>query len=65
MGFPEIAVTGAKPPFQSMLDQGVVKHPVFSFWLNRNPDAESEGEQGGELILGGSDPDHYTGKHIW
>lgn len=61
MGFPEIAVTGAQPPFQKMLDAGVVKDPVFSFWLNRNPD----GEQGGELVLGGSDPDHYKGKHVW
>jgi phytepsin len=61
MGFPNIAVTGAKPPFQNMLDQGVVKDPVFSFWLNRNPD----GEDGGELVLGGADPDHYKGEHVW
>ena len=61
MGFPNIAVTGAKPPFQNMLDQGVVKDPVFSFWLNRNPD----GEDGGELVLGGADPNHYKGEHVW
>jgi phytepsin len=61
MGFPEISVTGALPPFQKMLEQGVIKDPVFSFWLNRNPD----GQQGGELVLGGSDPAHYKGKHVW
>ena len=61
MGFPNIAVTGAKPPFQNMLDQGVVKEPVFSFWLNRNPD----GEDGGELVLGGADRNHYKGEHVW
>jgi Eukaryotic aspartyl protease len=61
MGFPNIAVTGAKPPFQNMLDQGVVKDPVFSFWLNRNPD----GEDGGELVLGGADRNHYKGEHVW
>ncbi len=61
MGFPEISVTGATPPFQMLLDQGAIKDPTFSFWLNRNPD----GEQGGELVLGGSDPAHYEGQHVW
>lgn len=61
LGFPEIAVTGAVPPFNNMLAQGLVKEPVFSFWLNRNV----EGKQGGELTLGGVDPDHYKGEHVW
>ena len=61
LGFPEISVTGAVPPFQNMLAQGVVKEPVFSFWLNRNV----EGQQGGELVLGGVDPAHFKGEHVW
>ena len=61
LGFPEIAVGGVTPPFQKMLDQGVVKEPVFSFWLNR----DVEGRQGGELVLGGMDPAHYKGDHAW
>lgn len=61
MGFPEIAVTGATPPFQHMLEKGVIKEPVFSFWLNRNPD----GEDGGELVLGGVDSAHFKGEHVW
>ena len=52
----------ATPPFQNMVKQGLVKDPVFSFWLNRN---DPEGRQGGELVLGGVDPAHYTGKHVW
>lgn len=35
MGFPEISVAKATPPFQKMLEQKLVPEPVFSFWLNR------------------------------
>jgi hypothetical protein len=48
------------PPFNKMMDQGLVKDPVFSFWLNRNV----EGKQGGELTLGGVDPAHFKGEHV-
>merc|ERR1711976_625696 len=58
MGFPQIAVLGVIPPFNNMIDQGVVENPVFSFWLNRDPNADI----GGELILGGSDPNFYEGE---
>lgn len=34
---------------------------MFSFWLNRDPDAAV----GGELVLGGMDPAHYKGEHTW
>jgi hypothetical protein len=46
----------------NMLDQGLVKEPVFSFWLYRNA---SEEESGGELVLGGVDPKHFKAKHIY
>lgn len=44
-----------------MVEQGLVKEPVFSFWLNRNPDEE----QGGEIVFGGVDPAHFKGKHTY
>lgn len=61
MGFPTIAVTGAVPVFNNMIDQGLVEEPVFAFWLNRQLDAE----KGGELTLGGMDPEHYKGNITW
>ncbi|KAK9794929.1 hypothetical protein WJX73_010113 [Symbiochloris irregularis] len=61
LGFPNIAIGGAVPPFQNLVEQGVVKEPVFSFWLNRN----EPGAEGGELVLGGVDPSHFKGTHTW
>merc|ERR1712168_1506083 len=58
MGFPQIAVLDVLPPFNTMIEQGLVEQPVFSFWLNRDPNADL----GGELILGGSDPTFYEGE---
>merc|ERR1711973_549006 len=58
MGFPQISVLGVNPVFNNMVDQGAVEAPVFSFWLNR----EANAEHGGEMILGGSDPNYFTGE---
>jgi len=57
MGFPTISVDGVIPPFYNMITQKLVDEPVFAFWLNRN----ATGSSGGELLLGGTDPSHYTG----
>ena len=62
LAFPEIAINKVRPPFQMMLDQRLVEEPIFSFWLNRGKGSE---EQGGELVLGGVDPDHFRGEHVW
>jgi len=56
MAFQSISVDDVVPPFYNLVSQGLVPQPVFSFWLSDS----SEGE-GGELVLGGTDPSHYTG----
>ncbi|KAI9123995.1 hypothetical protein K1719_005295 [Acacia pycnantha] len=61
LGFQEISVGKAVPVWYNMVEQGLVKEPVFSFWLNRNPNEE----EGGEIVFGGSDPAHYKGKHTY
>jgi len=45
----------------NMVGQKLVKEPVFSFWLNRQ---SGEGE-GGEIVFGGSDPNHFKGEHTY
>ncbi|XP_036129946.1 napsin-A [Molossus molossus] len=55
LGFPILAVGGVRPPLDTLVDQGLLDKPVFSFYLSRDPDAAD----GGELVLGGSDPAHY------
>lgn len=61
MGFPEISVDKAVPPFINLIDQKLVKEPLFSFYLNR----DLEDAEGGELVLGGVDPAHFVGQHTW
>merc|ERR1719412_2695968 len=58
MAFPGISVLGVTPVFNTMVEQGVVEAPVFSFWLNRNPDEDL----GGVMVLGGSDASLYEGE---
>jgi hypothetical protein len=61
LGFQSISVDDVIPPWYNLLSQGLVKTPVFSFWLSKNP----RGKNGGQLILGGTDPSSYTGDLAW
>ncbi|XP_038620677.1 cathepsin D [Tachyglossus aculeatus] len=57
MAFPRISVDGVVPFFDNLMNQKLVEKNVFSFYLNRDPEAQP----GGELMLGGTDPKYYTG----
>ncbi|KAK6919336.1 Saposin B type, region 2 [Dillenia turbinata] len=61
LGFQEISVGNAVPIWYNMVEQGLVNEPVFSFWLNRDADDE----EGGEIVFGGVDTDHFTGEHTY
>ncbi|KAI5673021.1 hypothetical protein M9H77_13385 [Catharanthus roseus] len=61
LGYQEISVGNAVPVWYNMVKQGLVKEQVFSFWLNRN----AEADEGGEIVFGGVDPNHYKGKHTY
>ncbi|XP_010418214.1 PREDICTED: aspartic proteinase A2 isoform X3 [Camelina sativa] len=61
LGFQEISVGNATPVWYNMLTQGLIKKPVFSFWLNRDP----KSEEGGEIVFGGVDPNHFRGEHTY
>lgn len=57
LGYPQISVLGVKPVFDTMVEQGVAGKPVFSVYLDRN----ASDPNGGEVLFGGIDEDHYTG----
>ncbi|GFZ09513.1 aspartic proteinase A1 [Actinidia rufa] len=59
LGFQEISVGNVVPVWYNMMEQGLVKEKVFSFWLNRDATAT----EGGELVLGGVDSKHFKGEH--
>ncbi|EDV29376.1 Lysosomal aspartic protease [Trichoplax sp. H2] len=58
MGYKQLSAERTNPVFVNMVQQGLVRKPVFSFYLNR----KQGGAVGGELILGGSDPNYYSGQ---
>ncbi|XP_041071603.1 cathepsin E-like [Carcharodon carcharias] len=61
LGYPSLAEGGAIPVFDRMMYQGLLEEPIFSILINR----EADGENGGELLLGGIDHSRYTGPINW
>uniref|UniRef100_A0A8C5UMT0 Cathepsin D n=1 Tax=Microcebus murinus TaxID=30608 RepID=A0A8C5UMT0_MICMU len=57
MAFPRISVNNVLPVFDNLMQQKLVDKNIFSFYLNRDPNAKP----GGELMLGGVDEKYYKG----
>merc|ERR1712014_22124 len=54
MGWDDISVDHVETPLRALVNSGKLPEPVFAFYLG-------SGGAKGELVLGGVDPDHYTG----
>jgi saccharopepsin len=57
LGYDTISVNKIPPPFYNMVDQGLLDEPVFAFYLGDTNNGEES-----EVIFGGIDHSHYTGK---
>jgi len=59
LGYDTISVNKIVPPFYEMINQGLLDEPVFAFYLGDTANGE---EDESEVIFGGVNKDHYTGK---
>ncbi|XP_068189381.1 renin isoform X2 [Antennarius striatus] len=57
MGYPARAIDGITPVFDRIMSQHILKEEVFSIYYSR----DTKHSPGGELVLGGTDPNYYTG----
>jgi hypothetical protein len=57
LAFPVLSVNHVPTPFQNLVEKGLVESAQFAFYLGNNAP--------GELVLGGSDPAHYSGAITW
>lgn len=60
LGYDKISVNRIVPPFYQMMDQKLIDEPVFAFYLGEAGKEDDEGTS--EVVFGGIDEDHYTGK---
>ncbi|XP_009568076.2 pepsin B [Cuculus canorus] len=61
MSYPGVGLRGYNTLLQNMLQQNQLTEPIFSFYYSRNPTYN----YGGEVILGGVDPELYSGEILW
>nr|XP_019964302.1 PREDICTED: cathepsin D-like [Paralichthys olivaceus] len=57
MGYPSISVDKVTPVFDSAMAAKLLPENIFSFYISRDKTAAV----GGELVLGGTDPQYYSG----
>ncbi|TKS77528.1 Pepsin A [Collichthys lucidus] len=59
LAFQSIASDNVVPVFDNMIKQQLVQQPLFSVYLS------SKGQQGSEVLFGGTDSNYYTGQINW
>jgi hypothetical protein len=59
MAFQVLSVNDVTTPFNNLVNQGLVESSQFAFYLGNSR------QDKGELVLGGTDPAHYTGDITW
>lgn len=60
MGFPEVSAVGATSMMKNVVDQKLLKNPVFSFYFKNDINSDKS-----RLVLGGSDPKYYEGNFTY
>ncbi|XBW35942.1 hypothetical protein QEN19_001514 [Hanseniaspora menglaensis] len=65
LGYSTIAVDGVVPPIYNAIDQGLLKKPLFSFYMGNNTNGDEDSVTGGVATFGGIDHDHYEGDITW
>lgn len=63
MGYDALAAKGMTTPFSTLMKSDKCEEKVFAFWMKK--EAQDEDEQGGEMTLCGTDPEHYTGDLLY
>ncbi|XP_010140331.1 PREDICTED: gastricsin-like [Buceros rhinoceros silvestris] len=61
MAYPGVGISGYNTVMQNMQLQDQLSEPIFSFYFSHNPSYS----YGGEVILGGTDPQLYSGEILW
>ena len=60
LAFDGISVNHITPVFQTVVEEGLIKDPVFGVYLNR----DLSSQMGGEISFGGNDTNHFSGQCV-
>jgi saccharopepsin len=61
LAYDRIAVTGAVPPVYRMIEQSLLKEPLFGVYMGDT----NKGNEGGSITFGSIEPSHFTGSINW
>lgn len=66
LGFPSLAVKGTTTVLENMMNKRLINKNIFSFWIRSyHGDGRHEDPNGGQIVFGGFDPNHFKGEHTY